>query len=103
MRLCVCTETICNVQRFELHNTDRTTVLPVSGARCLCNFCEVINSMGQTVCTSIPSIIKIISWKNNLWLVGLVTNKGQKYYHHPKQGVYVDIFMQVWSIVDLTE
>lgn len=49
--------------------------------------------MGQTVCTSIPSIINIISWKNNLWPVGLVTNKGQKYYYHPKQGVYVGIFM----------
>lgn len=49
--------------------------------------------MGQTVYTSISSIINIISWKNNLWFVGLVTSKGQKYYYHPKQGVYVDIFM----------
>lgn len=68
-------------------------MLPVSDARRLCNFCEVINSMGQTVYTSISSIINIISWKNNLWFVDLVTSKGQKYYYHPKQGVYVDIFM----------
>lgn len=68
-------------------------MLSVSDAQRLCNFGEVISLMGQTVYTSISSIINIISWKNNLWFVGLVTSKGQQYYNHPKQGVYVDIFM----------